>query len=112
MVGLEIKKSGFGGQTPAGIVITGGGAQTVGIKDAARRTLAMPVRVGIPINMKGIIDEVQNPAYATVIGLCQYGATIGTDEKALPFGFSMPKVPGGSNKAMKKILDLIKSFIP
>ena len=112
MVGLEIKKSGFGGQTPAGIVITGGGSQTVGIKDAARRTLAMPVRVGMPTNMKGIIDEVQNPSYATVIGLCSYGASMGIEEKSLPFGFSMPKVPGGSNKIMKKIFDLIKSFIP
>ncbi len=112
MVGLEIKKSGFGGQTPAGIVITGGGSQTVGIKDAARRTLAMPVRVGMPGNMKGIIDEVQNPAYATVIGLCQYGASMNIEEKSLPFGFSFPKIPGGSNKMMKKIVDLIKSFIP
>jgi len=112
MVGLEIKKSGFGGQTPAGIVITGGGSQTAGIKDAARRTLAMPVRVGMPGNMKGIIDEVQNPAYATVIGLCQYGASMNIEEKSLPFGFSFPKMPGGSNKMMKKIIDLIKSFIP
>lgn len=112
MVGLEIKKSGFGGQTPAGIVITGGGAQTVGIKDAARRTLAMPVRVGSPTGMKGIIDEVENPAYATVIGLCQYGASLGVEEKSLPFGFNMPKVPGGSNKLLQRVMNIIKSFIP
>jgi cell division protein FtsA len=112
MVGLELKKSGFGGQTPAGIVITGGGSQTAGIKDAARRTLAMPVRVGMATEMKGIIDEVQNPAYSTVIGLCQYGGTLGIEEKSLPFGFNMPKVPGGSNKMVKKLIDLIKSFIP
>src|SRR5207237_5338193 len=74
MIGLEIKKSGFGGQTPAGIVLTGGGALTVGIRDAARRTLAMPVRVGMPSNLKGIIDEVQHPAFSTAIGLIMYGA--------------------------------------
>ena len=39
MVGLEIKKSGFGGQTPAGLVITGGGARTVGAVEAAKRCL-------------------------------------------------------------------------
>src|SRR6185312_5539595 len=38
MVGQELKKSGWGGQTPAGLVITGGGAKTVGITDAAKRT--------------------------------------------------------------------------
>lgn len=112
MVGLEIKKSGFGGQTPAGLVVTGGGALTVGIKDSAKRMLAMPVRVGMPTNLKGIIDEVQNPAYASVIGLTVYGSK---NDLAKPtaFGFSMPKVSGqGSGKMMKRIVDIIKSFIP
>ncbi len=113
MVGLEIKKSGFGGQTPAGLVVTGGGAMTVGLKDSAKRMLAMPVRVGMPNNLKGIIDEIQNPAYATVIGLCQYGASAEVASKQLPFGFSMPKVgSNNSGKAFKRIIDIIKSFIP
>ena len=113
MVGLEIKKSGFGGQTPAGVVVTGGGALTVGIKDSAKRMLAMPVRVGLPIGMKGIIDEVQNPAYATVIGLTMYGAKSESTKSSLPFGLSIPRVPGGAGgKMFKKIVDIIKSFIP
>lgn len=111
MIGLEIKKSGFGGQTPAGIVITGGGAMTVGIKDAAKRMLAMPVRVGYPTNVKGIIDEVQHPAFSSVIGLCMYGAKSESKERNLPFGMTMPKMPGGSG-AFKKILNILKSFIP
>lgn len=112
MVGIEIKKSGYGGQTPAGLVITGGGAMTVGIKDAAKRMLAMPVRVGTPTDLKGIVDEVQNPAYASVVGLLMYGAKNDTGKSTGSFGFSMPKMSGGSNKMVKKILDLIKSFIP
>ena len=112
MVGLELKKSGFGGQTPAGLVVTGGGAMTVGLKDSAKRTLAMPVRIGMPTNIKGIIDEIQNPAYATVIGLTAYGSK-NEVKRDLPFGFSVPKVPGGgSGKAFKRIIDIIKSFIP
>lgn len=112
MVGIEIKKSGYGGQTPAGLVITGGGAMTVGIKDAAKRMLAMPVRVGMPLDMKGIIDEIQSPAYASAVGLIRYGAKNDMGRSSSSFGFSMPKVPGGGGKTMKKILDLIKSFIP
>lgn len=111
MIGLEIKKSGFGGQTPSGLVITGGGALTVGVKDAAKRVLAMPVRVGMPMNMKGIIDEVQYPSYATAIGLVQYGAEL-IEIKSSRFGFPMPKFPGGSGKMLKRLIDLIKSFIP
>ncbi len=111
MVGIEIKKSGYGGQTPAGLVITGGGALTVGIKDAAKRMLAMPVRIGMPTDMKGIIDEIQNPAYATVVGLLMYGAKNDLGRSSTPFGFSMPKL-GGSNQFVRKILEIIKSFIP
>jgi cell division protein FtsA len=112
MVGIEIKKSEFGGQTPAGLVITGGGALTIGAKDAAKRMLAMPVRAGVPQGLKGIIDEVQSPAYATVIGLLIYGSRF-VAEKQLPFGITMPKIPGmGSSKVMRKITDLVKFFIP
>lgn len=115
MVGLELKKSGFGGQTPAGIVITGGGALTVGVRDSAKRVLAMPVRIGAPQNLKGIIEEVQGPAYSTVIGLALCG--VGSAEsRPAPFGLNMPKLPGiggaGSSKTIKKVTDILKSFIP
>jgi cell division protein FtsA len=113
MIGLEIKKSGFGGQTPAGIVITGGGAMTVGIKESARRTLAMPVRVGLPQNIKGIIDEVGHPAFSSVVGLTVYGAKTGITSSSMPFGLNMARGSlSGTSKIFKKILDLIKSFIP
>ncbi len=114
MIGLEIKKSGFGGQTPAGIVITGGGALTVGVKESAKRVLAMPVRTGGPNNIKGIIDEVQSPAFASVIGLTL--STTGgesTGGKSLNLGnFKMGLSLGGSKKLVKKIFSLIKSFMP
>ncbi len=112
MVGHELKKSGLGGQTPAGLVITGGGARTVGIVDSAKRMLAMPVRVGAPSNMKGIVDEIQDTPFATAIGLIRFGAKL---DKKSSFGFSLPKIghkslPSG--KFFKKLIDLIKSFIP
>ena len=112
MIGLEIKKSGFGGQTPAGIVLTGGGALTAGMRDAARRTLAMPVRIGTPSNLKGIIDEVQHPAFSTVTGLIHYGAR-NTTERTRSFRFALPRgAAGGASGVAKKIVNLIKSFIP
>ena len=112
MIGIEIKKSGFGGQTPAGIVLTGGGALTVGMRDAARRTLAMPVRVGMPQNVKGIIDEVQHPAFSTAIGLTLYGAR---NTVAHSSSFKLPFPKGGQmggSKVFKKLINLVKTFIP
>jgi len=111
MIALEIKKSGFAAQTPAGVVFTGGGALTVGLRDAARRTLAMPVRIGMPTDVKGIIDEVQHPAFSTAVGLVRYGMTSTTaKESSLRIG-----LPGGNiglSKIMKRIINLIKTFIP
>ena len=111
MVGQELKKSGWGGQTPAGLVITGGGAKTVGIVDAAKRTLAMPVRIGMPHDLKGIKDEIEDPASSTVIGLVMYGSTL-ESHKSMPFGFSLPGIKMPSGKFGKKLLDFIKSFMP
>ena len=112
MVGLELKKSGWGGQTPAGLVITGGGAKTVGIVDAAKRTMAMPVRIGVPGGMKGIIDEVQDPSFSTAVGLITYGISE-TPMSASSFKLPFPALKGISlGKYGKKLVDLIKSFIP
>jgi cell division protein FtsA len=113
MIGLEIKKSGFGGQTPAGIVMTGGGSLTAGIREAARRSLAMPVRIGLPMNVKGIIDEVQHPAFSTSVGLITYGSKNSTGKGSSSFKFSFSKggAPSGG-KLVKKVISLIKTFIP
>lgn len=112
MVGLEIKKSGFGGQAPSGLVITGGGARTVGAVDSAKRMLAMPVRVGEPQNIKGIIDEIQDTPFATVVGLAIYGAMLGI-ESTHSFKMSFSGLPSFRfGNLSKKIVDLIKSFIP
>ncbi len=111
MIALEIKKSGFAAQTPAGVVFTGGGALTVGLRDAARRTLAMPVRIGMPTDVKGIIDEVQHPAFSTAVGLVRYGMST-TAAKESPLRFGMPGGNIGVSKVIKRIINLVKTFIP
>lgn len=114
MVGLEIKKSGFGGQTPSGLVITGGGAKTIGVTDAAKRMLAMPVRIGIPQDIRGIIDEILDPAFSTAVGLVVYGATLEVSS-SLPFGFSfsLPQLKNVKfGKYLTKAIGFAKSFLP
>ncbi len=112
MIGIEIKKSGYGGQTPSGLVVTGGGARTIGVTESAKRMLAMPVRVGIPMELKGIIDEVQDAPFATVVGVAKYGSRIEITS-SLPFGVSLPRINFiPSSKVLKKLIDIVKSFIP
>ena len=114
MVGLEIKKSGFGGLTPAGVVVWGGGGEPLGRGEAARRNLAMQVRLGTPQNLSGLIDEVVNPSYAAAAGLVTYGAKTGLVSKEK---FSIGKLNKYIDAApvqgvVKKIVDLVKSFLP
>lgn len=113
MVAIEIKRSGFGGLTPSGVVITGGGAETVGAVESAKRNLAMSVRIGLPMNVRGLIDEIMTPAYATSVGLLQYGASLKRiDTPSSIFG-SFAKAGKGNGKGLAtKVIDLLKSFMP
>lgn len=112
MVGLEIKKSGFGGLTPAGVVVTGGGAETVGVLESAKRILVMPVRKGSPAEMTGLIDEIQNPVFSSALGLTVYGRKAEFSESSPNF-VKFPKLTQLPVKgAMKKVVDFIKSFLP
>lgn len=112
MIGIEVKRSGYAGQTPAGIVITGGGALTVGTTDSAKRILAMPVRIGMPTNIKGLIDEIETPAFATVVGLAVFGGTLDV-KQSLPFGLSIPNLGNlGFSKIISRVINLVKSFMP
>jgi cell division ATPase FtsA len=74
LIAEKLKTANLIGQTPAGIVITGGGAQTVQILDTAKRTLALPARIGIPKGLTGLVDELGSPAFATSAGLILYGS--------------------------------------
>lgn len=84
MVKIEIQKSGLGGLTPSGLVITGGGSATIGMADLARQELAMPVRIGMPSGVTGLVDDIASPAYATSLGLVFHGAQFQQEELRLP----------------------------
>jgi len=112
MVGLEIKRSGFGGMTPSGVVITGGGAMTVGAVEAARKNLAMPVHIGTPKRISGLIDEITTPSYSTSVGLLLYGGKTELLEPVTAFSFGKLKDRVAVKGIAGKVVDLIKSFLP
>jgi len=73
MVHEEIKKSGYDGLLPAGIVITGGSAELPGILELSSQTLDLPARIGSPLGLHGLADSISRPAYATAVGLLLWG---------------------------------------
>jgi cell division protein FtsA len=70
----EVKRSGHAGMLPAGAVLTGGGSRLAGADVLAREALEMPVRIGSPQGVGGLMDQIGNPAFSTSIGLLLWGA--------------------------------------
>jgi cell division protein FtsA len=68
----EIKRSGYDGLLPAGIVLTGGASALPGIKRAAGDVLGMSVRTAQPENLSGLVDRLNSPAYSTSVGLLRW----------------------------------------
>ncbi len=72
----EIKRSGYDGLLPAGMVLTGGTSALPGIKRTASEVLNMPVRTAQPENLSGLVDRLNSPAYSTSVGLLRWAMSM------------------------------------
>ena len=109
MVKIELDREGLGNRIPSGAVITGGGAETAGIIDSAKRMLSLPVRIGVPRGVGGLIDDIMTPSFATPVGLLLYGAKRAQDGNLTTFSKKM-KLP--SIGVFNKLIDSIKNLLP
>ncbi len=114
MVAAEIQRSGLAGLTPSGIVLAGGGAMTIGAAEACRKTLSLPVRVGIPSRVSGLIDDIMDPSFAVGIGLLVYGSR---NNENLSVASNLPNLGEIGRKIpikglVGKIGTFVKSFLP
>jgi len=66
---LELPRGEQDALVPGGLVLTGGSSNLAGIDALGRDVLKMPVRVGAPLNVYGISDQLSDPAYSTAVGL-------------------------------------------
>jgi cell division protein FtsA len=74
LVAAELERSGFKELVAAGgVVLTGGGAKMEGVIELAEEVFHMPVRMGTPQYVAGLVDVVRNPIYATGVGLLLFG---------------------------------------
>ena len=110
MVRIELEKENLATRIPSGAIITGGGAETAGVIDSAKRMLSLPVRIGVPRGMGGLIDDITGPAFSTSVGLLIYGAKQGREENLTSFTKKM-RLPLGSG-IFGKIIAGIKDLLP
>ncbi len=69
LVRSELERNNYLGQLGAGVVLTGGASLLKGSADLAEQILDMPVKVGYPRGFSGLTDIINNPSYATALGL-------------------------------------------
>lgn len=69
----ELRRSGLEEYISAGIVLTGGASKIAGAQELAERVFKIPVRIGRPNHVTGLSEIVNNPIYATGVGLLVYG---------------------------------------
>jgi cell division protein FtsA len=69
LIMLELPQADYQKLIPAGLVITGGGANLPGIAELGQKVTRMPVRIGRPVKLQGVSDALDDPAYATSVGL-------------------------------------------
>jgi cell division protein FtsA len=98
---LELPQSDYRKLIPAGLVITGGGANLPGIAELGEDITRMPVRLGKPTRLPGVSDVLENPAYATGVGLLLWklnnqGATV------------MPTKDSGLRRLFTRMLKLFR----
>jgi cell division protein FtsA len=73
LIQSELRRSGFEDVIAAGIVLTGGSSKMEGVVELAEEIFHMPVRLASPQGVSGLADVVNNPMYATGVGLLMYG---------------------------------------
>ncbi len=110
MIKNDLKTIGKDGMLPAGAVLTGGGSQLEGLVDFAKEYLRLPVQIGMPlIEVSGMVDKLDNPVYATSIGLMYWGMENAPEEKSsAKFNINMPKMGG----VVEKTKGFFKQFLP
>ncbi|MPQ75588.1 cell division protein FtsA [Hydrogenovibrio sp. JE_KL2] len=72
LIQAELRRTNFENKIAAGIVLTGGSSMVEGAVELAEEVFHMPVRLGVPMGVSGLKDEVSSPAFATTVGLLLY----------------------------------------
>ena len=76
LVKEELDKKDFKELLAGGIVLTGGASQLEGCDKLAEDVFGMPVRIGTPAGINGLVEEVTSPEFATGVGLVHYGVKV------------------------------------
>jgi len=101
LIRQEIKRSGIEDLIASGIVVTGGASIMEGIQNIGEQVFELPVRIGVPTGVGGLVDVVSSPIYSTAVGLVLYGS-----KNRVRRGFG----GGSDNRLFNKIIKRMKEW--
>lgn len=103
----ELRKWGKDGMLPSGVVFTGGGSKLHGIVELAKENLHLPSQIGVPIlEISGAVDKLEDPRYATSVGLLLWG--LDNQQEGTPLKLGNLKLGG----IVDKTKNFFKQFLP
>lgn len=108
LVKNELQRIGRSGMLPAGAVLTGAAVKAPGVLDLARDVLGLPVQMGFPVEVGGVIEKVDDPAYATALGTLVWGLREGDGPSAMGLGLGSFQV----KRAFTQVGGWFKSLLP
>lgn len=114
-VNLELKAINREALLPAGVILTGGGILVPGAVELAKKLLRLPAQIGYPKPLGGILDHVDGPASATVVGLLLLSLEEGNTGDRFTFGGAsqfLNKLPGDWGDTLGKAKGFLKRFLP
>lgn len=113
-VNSELEKIGRAGLLPAGVVLTGGGSKLLGIVDMAKDIFKLPAQIGYPQPLGGILDRVDDPEFATAVGLVVWShENTPQPQEGFHWSNSLPSnLFGGMGGVSKKAKSLFEKFLP
>lgn len=105
MVKQVLQSIGRDGMLPSGVIITGGGSKIPGLANIAKEILSLPTQIGFPQEITSVHDKIDDPEYATVLGLVKSSTMYDTYAMG---NSSMPSIGEG----FRSILDWFKNLLP
>jgi cell division protein FtsA len=109
LIQQEIKRSGYDGLLPAGLVLTGGSSLLPGIATLAGEVMGLPARVAKPGNLVGMVDQLHSPAFSTSVGLVQWAALMNEVD---PVASRKTLIPSQNGSNWEKVRELLKRLLP
>lgn len=110
LVNAELKAIEREALLPAGVVLTGGSVLLPGTVELAKKYLRLPAQVGYPKPLGGVLDQVDSPAFSTVVGLLLLGQEESGERTGLTRAFD--RMPEGMRDMASKIKDLFRRVLP